>query len=139
MRSLTVTFTIVLLGIILMGCVGADQGTGEAHDTPAHPQAEPHDEAELDPLPLPHLEAAPASSLPLRVVATTSIVGDVVGQVGGQAIELTTFAKNIGADATLQVGPYYNKPTQQGFYEHFKAIAEEVDLPVVLYNIPGRC
>jgi 4-hydroxy-tetrahydrodipicolinate synthase len=56
-----------------------------------------------------------------------------------EAIELTTFAKKIGADATLQVGPYYNKPTQQGFYEHFKAIAEEVDLPVVLYNIPGRC
>lgn len=56
-----------------------------------------------------------------------------------EAIELTTFAKKVGADATLQVGPYYNKPTQQGFYEHFKAIAEEVDLPIVLYNIPGRC
>ncbi len=56
-----------------------------------------------------------------------------------EAIEFTAHAKNIGADATLQVCPYYNKPTQQGFYEHFKAIAEEVDLPVVLYNIPGRC
>ncbi|NQV32879.1 MAG: 4-hydroxy-tetrahydrodipicolinate synthase [Phycisphaeraceae bacterium] len=56
-----------------------------------------------------------------------------------EAIEFTAHAKNIGADATLQVCPYYNKPTQQGLYEHFKAIAEEVDLPIVLYNIPGRC
>ncbi len=56
-----------------------------------------------------------------------------------EAIEMTAYAKKVGADATLQVGPYYNKPTQEGFYQHFKAIAEEVDLPVVLYNIPGRC
>jgi len=56
-----------------------------------------------------------------------------------EAIEYTKFSKKVGADATLQVGPYYNKPTQEGFYQHFKAIAEEVDLPVVLYNIPGRC
>lgn len=56
-----------------------------------------------------------------------------------EAIELTDYAKKVGADATLQVCPYYNKPTQEGFYRHFKAIAEEVDLPVVLYNIPGRC
>ncbi len=56
-----------------------------------------------------------------------------------EAIELTTFSKKVGADATLQVCPYYNKPTQEGFYQHFKVIAEEVDLPMVLYNIPGRC
>ena len=56
-----------------------------------------------------------------------------------EAIELTAFAKKVGADATLQVCPYYNKPMQEGFYQHFKAIAEEVDLPMVLYNIPGRC
>lgn len=56
-----------------------------------------------------------------------------------EAIELTAFAKKVGADATLQVCPYYNKPTQEGFYQHFKVIAEEVDLPMVLYNIPGRC
>lgn len=56
-----------------------------------------------------------------------------------EAIELTAYAKKVGADATLQVGPYYNKPMQEGFYQHFKAISEEVDLPVVLYNIPGRC
>jgi 4-hydroxy-tetrahydrodipicolinate synthase len=55
-----------------------------------------------------------------------------------EAIELTAFSKKVGADATLQVCPYYNKPTQEGFYQHFKAIAEEVDLPLVLYNIPGR-
>ncbi len=56
-----------------------------------------------------------------------------------EAIELTAYAKKVGVDATLQVTPYYNKPTQDGFYGHFSAIAEEVDLPVVLYNIPGRC
>jgi 4-hydroxy-tetrahydrodipicolinate synthase len=56
-----------------------------------------------------------------------------------EAIELAAFAKKVGADATLQVDPYYNKPTQEGFYQHFKAVAEEVDLPIVLYDIPGRC
>lgn len=56
-----------------------------------------------------------------------------------EAVELTEFAEKIGADATLQVCPYYNKPMQEGLYEHFKMIAESVDLPVVLYNIPGRC
>ena len=56
-----------------------------------------------------------------------------------EAIGLTAFSKKVGADATLQVCPYYNKPTQEGFYQHFKAINEEVDLPMVLYNIPGRC
>jgi len=56
-----------------------------------------------------------------------------------EAIELTAFARKVGADGSLQVCPYYNKPTQEGFYEHFKAIAEEVDIPLVLYNIPGRC
>lgn len=56
-----------------------------------------------------------------------------------EAIEMTAYAKKVGADASLQVAPYYNKPTQEGFYQHFKAIADEVDLPIVLYNIPGRC
>jgi len=56
-----------------------------------------------------------------------------------EAIELAAFAKKVGADATLQVDPYYNKPTQEGFYQHFKAVAEEVDLPIILYDIPGRC
>ena len=55
-----------------------------------------------------------------------------------EAIELSEFAKKVGADCTLQVVPYYNKPSQEGIYQHFKAIAEAVDLPVVLYNVPGR-
>ena len=55
-----------------------------------------------------------------------------------EAIELTRFAKSVGADCHLQVVPYYNKPTQEGQYQHFKAIAEAVDLPMVLYNVPGR-
>ena len=56
-----------------------------------------------------------------------------------EAIDLTEHARKAGADASLQVTPYYNKPTQEGFYQHFKMIAREVNLPVVLYNIPGRC
>ena len=55
-----------------------------------------------------------------------------------EAIELTKFAREVGADCHLQVVPYYNKPSQQGLYQHFKAIAEAVDLPMVLYNVPGR-
>ncbi len=55
-----------------------------------------------------------------------------------EAIELTKFAKGVGADCQLQVVPYYNKPTQEGQYQHFKKIAEAVDLPMVLYNVPGR-
>ncbi|MBS0315975.1 MAG: 4-hydroxy-tetrahydrodipicolinate synthase [Proteobacteria bacterium] len=55
-----------------------------------------------------------------------------------EAIELTRFAKEVGADCHLQVVPYYNKPGQEGQYRHFKAIAEAVDLPMVLYNVPGR-
>ncbi len=55
-----------------------------------------------------------------------------------EAIRLTKAAQKAGADGSLQVGPYYNKPTQEGYYQHFKAIAESCDLPLVLYNIPGR-
>ncbi len=55
-----------------------------------------------------------------------------------EAIELAKFAKTVGADSQLQVVPYYNKPTQEGQYQHFKTIAEAVDLPMVLYNVPGR-
>ncbi len=55
-----------------------------------------------------------------------------------EAIELSKYAKKVGADCTLQVVPYYNKPTQEGIYQHFKAIAEAVDIPVMLYNVPGR-
>jgi len=55
-----------------------------------------------------------------------------------EAIELTGFAKKAGADMALSVVPYYNKPTQEGLYRHFRAIAEKVDLPLILYNVPGR-
>jgi len=55
-----------------------------------------------------------------------------------EAIELARYAKGVGADCTLSVVPYYNKPSQEGIYLHFKAIAEAVDIPTVLYNVPGR-
>ena len=55
-----------------------------------------------------------------------------------EAIRLTKFAKSVGATAALMVAPYYNKPTQEGFFLHYKAVAEAVDIPIVLYNIPGR-
>ena len=66
----------------------------------------------------------------------------VVAGTGGnstrEAIELTKFAKKAGADYALSVVPYYNKPTQEGLYRHFKAIAESTDIPVILYNVPSR-
>jgi 4-hydroxy-tetrahydrodipicolinate synthase len=55
-----------------------------------------------------------------------------------EAIALTRHAKSVGADAVLSVAPYYNKPTQEGLYRHFASIAESVDIPIVIYNIPGR-
>ena len=55
-----------------------------------------------------------------------------------EAISLTAHAKSIGADGVLSVAPYYNKPTQEGFYQHYSAIAEAVDIPIVVYNVPGR-
>lgn len=78
-----------------------------------------------------------------RVVKAVDGMVPVIAGTGSnstaEAIDLTAFARKVGADASLQVTPYYNKPTQEGFYQHFKAIAEEVNLPIVLYNIPGRC
>ena len=55
-----------------------------------------------------------------------------------EAVELATFAKKVGADVSLTVVPYYNKPTQEGMYQHFKTIAQSVDMPHILYNVPGR-
>lgn len=66
------------------------------------------------------------------------VIAGTGGNSTAEAIELTRYAKKIGADASLQVVPYYNRPTQEGMYQHFKAIAEAVDLPVVLYNVPSR-
>jgi 4-hydroxy-tetrahydrodipicolinate synthase len=56
-----------------------------------------------------------------------------------EAIDFTRHAKQVGADAALVVTPYYNKPTQEGLYQHYKAITEAVDLPIIIYNIPARC
>jgi len=60
------------------------------------------------------------------------------GNSTSEAIELSRYALKVGADCTLSVVPYYNKPSQEGIYRHFKAIAEAVDIPMVLYNVPGR-
>jgi 4-hydroxy-tetrahydrodipicolinate synthase len=66
------------------------------------------------------------------------IIAGAGGNSTSEAIELTRHAKDAGVDATLQVTPYYNKPSQEGLYRHFKAIADAVPLPQVLYNVPGR-
>ena len=66
------------------------------------------------------------------------IIAGTGGNSTAETIELTRFAKKVGADASLLVVPYYNRPTQEGMYQHFKKIVESVDLPVILYNVPGR-
>lgn len=73
-----------------------------------------------------------------RVAGRIPVIAGSGGNSTAEAIVLTRYAKEAGADATLQVVPYYNRPTQEGMYQHFKAIAEAVDLPVILYNVPGR-
>lgn len=77
-----------------------------------------------------------------RVVAKTAKRIPVIAGTGAnsttEAIELTQRAKQAGADACLLVTPYYNKPTQEGLYRHYKAIAEAVAIPLILYNVPGR-
>src|SRR5438270_13267340 len=81
-----------------------------------------------------------------RVIALTVEVArgrvPVIAGTGGsattEALELHSFAKRAGAAACLSVNPYYNKPTQEGLYRHFMTLADRVDLPIVLYNIPGR-
>jgi 4-hydroxy-tetrahydrodipicolinate synthase len=77
-----------------------------------------------------------------RVVATARKRVPVIAGTGGnsttEAIELTRLAKQAGADACLLVTPYYNKPTQEGLYRHFKLIAQTVAIPQILYNVPGR-
>lgn len=67
-----------------------------------------------------------------------AVVAGAGGNSTKEAIELAQSAKRLGADAHLSVVPYYNKPPQEGLYQHFKAIAEAVDLPMILYNVPGR-
>jgi 4-hydroxy-tetrahydrodipicolinate synthase len=79
----------------------------------------------------------------IRVAVETAkgrvpVIAGTGGNSTSEAIELTEHARKVGADATLQVVPYYNKPTQEGLYRHFCTIAERVDLPMILYNVPGR-
>jgi 4-hydroxy-tetrahydrodipicolinate synthase len=73
-----------------------------------------------------------------HVAGRIPVIAGSGGNSTAEAILLTRAAKEVGADASLQVVPYYNRPTQEGMYLHFKAIAEAVDLPVILYNVPGR-
>lgn len=73
-----------------------------------------------------------------HIAGRIPVIAGTGGNSTQEAMELTEFAKKVGADASLQVVPYYNKPTQEGMYAHFKKIAEAVDLPVILYNVPGR-
>jgi 4-hydroxy-tetrahydrodipicolinate synthase len=79
----------------------------------------------------------------IRVAVETArkrvpVIAGTGGNSTAEAIDLTNHAKKAGADATLQVVPYYNKPTQEGLYQHFRKVAETCGLPVILYNVPGR-
>ena len=81
-----------------------------------------------------------------RVIALTvevargrvPVIAGTGGNATSEALELHAFAKRAGATACLSVNPYYNKPSQEGLYRHFTTLADKVDLPIVLYNIPGR-
>ena len=73
-----------------------------------------------------------------HVAGRIPVIAGTGGNSTSEAIELTAYAKEEGADASLQVVPNYNRPTQEGMYQHFRRIAEAVDLPVILYNVPGR-
>ncbi len=73
-----------------------------------------------------------------RAKGRIPIIAGTGANATSEAIELAEFAKSAGADMSLTVVPYYNKPTQEGLYRHFRAIAEAVDMPHILYNVPGR-
>jgi len=73
-----------------------------------------------------------------HIAGRIPVIAGTGGNSTQEAIELTQFAKEVGADCSLQVVPYYNKPTQEGMYQHFKHIAQTVDLPIILYNVPSR-
>lgn len=73
-----------------------------------------------------------------QVAGRIPVIAGTGGNSTTEAIELTRFAKEVGADMSLSVVPYYNKPTQEGMYQHFRTVAEAVDLPTILYNVPGR-
>lgn len=73
-----------------------------------------------------------------QVVGRVPVIAGTGANNTAEAIELTAHAKAVGADYALLVVPYYNKPTQEGIYQHYKAVAEAVDIPQILYNVPGR-
>lgn len=73
-----------------------------------------------------------------KVAKRCTVIAGTGANSTAEAIELTVEARKLGADATLQVTPYYNKPTEEGQYRHFMSVAEKGELPVVLYNVPGR-
>jgi 4-hydroxy-tetrahydrodipicolinate synthase len=73
-----------------------------------------------------------------QVAGRINVMAGTGSNSTAEAIRLTKFAKSAGATAALLVAPYYNKPTQEGFFQHYKAVTEAVDIPIVLYNIPGR-
>ncbi len=88
---------------------------------------------------LSHEEHERVIALVIEAVAGRALVVPGTGSNStAEAIRLTRFAARAGADAALSVAPYYNRPNQEGLYRHFAAVAESVDLPIVLYNIPGR-
>ena len=73
-----------------------------------------------------------------QVAGRIPVIAGTGANSTAEAVEMTHFAKEVGADAALSVVPYYTKPTQEGLYRHFRAIAEAVDIPLILYNVPGR-
>lgn len=73
-----------------------------------------------------------------HVAGRIPVIAGTGGNATAEAISLASFAKSVGASAHLSVVPYYNKPTQEGMFRHFSSIAEAVDLPMILYNVPGR-
>ncbi len=72
------------------------------------------------------------------VAGRVPVIAGTGSNATAESIELTRFAQDVGADGALLITPYYNKPTQEGLYLHYKSVADAVDLPIVLYNVPGR-
>ncbi len=82
--------------------------------------------------------AAVVETVVKTVRGRVPVIAGAGSNATAKAIELSKIAAELGADGVLSVGPYYNKPTQEGFYQHFKAIAEAISIPVLVYNVPGR-
>ena len=73
-----------------------------------------------------------------KAAGRIKVIAGTGGNATHEAVHLTSYAKQVGAHGALVVVPYYNKPTQKGIYEHFKTVAKEVDIPIIIYNIPSR-